>query len=75
MDSAAQERFFQIIKLIDLNSTYLPVEKAGFALVGFACDEGISRNLGRPGAASGPQEFRKIFGNLAIPHINLIFMT
>ncbi len=27
LDSAAQERFFQIIKLIDLNSTYLPVRK------------------------------------------------
>src|SRR5262245_18911227 len=31
----------------------------GVALVGFACDEGVRRNQGRPGAADGPQAIRR----------------
>jgi len=70
LDNTALERFFQVIQLINLNSAHTCVEKYGFALIGFACDEGIRRNLGRPGAAMGPEAFRKIFGNLAIPVLN-----
>lgn len=38
---------------------------AGVALVGFACDEGVRRNQGRPGAAAGPQAIRGALANLA----------
>lgn len=37
----------------------------GIALVGFACDEGVRRNQGRPGAAQGPRALRHALGNLA----------
>lgn len=37
----------------------------GFALVGLACDEGVSRNQGRTGARQGPQTLRKALANLA----------
>ncbi|BBH45674.1 formimidoylglutamase [Pseudomonas sp. KU43P] len=37
----------------------------GTALVGLACDEGVSRNQGRTGARQGPQALRKALANLA----------
>jgi formiminoglutamase len=37
------------------------------ALIGFACDAGVSRNHGRPGAKAGPDAIRKALGNLAFP--------
>lgn len=38
----------------------------GVCLLGFACDVGVSRNLGRVGAAQGPAELRRAMGNLAM---------
>ncbi|AGF72179.1 formimidoylglutamase [Corynebacterium halotolerans] len=38
----------------------------GVALVGFASDEGISRNHGRPGAVDGPDSIRGSLGWLAV---------
>ena len=35
-------------------------------LIGYASDEGVERNGGRQGAASGPEELRKALGSLAI---------
>jgi formiminoglutamase len=37
----------------------------GMALLGFACDEGVRRNHGRPGAADGPRALRQALANLA----------
>jgi formiminoglutamase len=37
----------------------------GVCLLGFASDAGVSRNHGRPGAAGGPREIRRMLGNLA----------
>ena len=37
----------------------------GIALLGFACDEGVRRNQGRPGAAGGPAALRRALANLA----------
>ncbi len=37
----------------------------GVALIGFACDEGVRRNQGRPGAIAGPQAIRHALGGLA----------
>jgi formiminoglutamase len=37
----------------------------GVALLGFACDEGVRRNLGRPGAAAGPRALRQALASLA----------
>ncbi|MDV2079526.1 formimidoylglutamase [Marinobacter xestospongiae] len=38
---------------------------AEFGLLGFACDAGVRRNKGRPGAAAGPTAFRGQLRNLA----------
>ncbi|MCP1387509.1 formimidoylglutamase [Corynebacterium sp. TA-R-1] len=38
------------------------------ALIGFASDEGVARNGGRQGAASGPQALRAALGGLAVHH-------
>lgn len=38
----------------------------GIALLGFASDEGIRRNHGRPGAAEGPESIRSMLGWLAV---------
>jgi formiminoglutamase len=37
------------------------------ALIGFACDAGVRRNQGRPGAADGPRALRQALANLAAP--------
>jgi len=37
----------------------------GTAIVGFACDAGVARNHGRPGAAEGPPALRRSLSNLA----------
>ncbi|SDS79187.1 formimidoylglutamase [Corynebacterium timonense] len=38
------------------------------ALLGFASDEGVARNGGRPGAAAGPEALRAALGGLAVHH-------
>jgi formiminoglutamase len=40
-------------------------DRSGVALLGFACDAGVRRNQGRPGAADGPRELRRALGNFA----------
>lgn len=37
----------------------------GVALLGFACDEGVRRNQGRPGAVEGPRTLRQALAGLA----------
>lgn len=41
---------------------------AGHALLGFASDAGVRRNGGRPGAAAGPTQLRRMLANLAWHH-------
>ncbi len=36
-----------------------------YALLGYACDEGVKRNFGRPGARQGPDEIRRALAKLA----------
>ncbi|MBU3028889.1 formimidoylglutamase [Paracoccus marinaquae] len=40
---------------------------APVALIGFACDAGVRRNKGNPGAAEGPAAIRASLANLAAP--------
>ena len=58
-DGESGRRWHQVVR---------PVEAAdgpGVALLGFACDAGVRRNSGRPGAAEGPAALRRMLGNLA----------
>ncbi|MEG0860447.1 MAG: formimidoylglutamase [Pseudomonas sp.] len=44
---------------------YTCEQAPGTALVGLACDEGVTRNQGRSGARQGPPALRKALANLA----------
>lgn len=54
----------------------LPADQAnegGIMLLGFACDEGVSRNKGRTGAYQAPVEIRKALANLAWHHSEPVY--
>jgi formiminoglutamase len=52
-------RWHQIVRL------YRPSVPSGVVLLGFASDEGVRRNQGRPGATQGPGALRLELANLA----------
>lgn len=52
-------RWHQVVKFDEEK-----LEKNSFAIIGFACDEGVSRNKGRVGAIFGPEMLRKFCTNL-----------
>ena len=54
------------IRCVDMVNDELSkgTEKA-FALLGYACDEGVRRNQGRVGAAKGPDTIRKMLASLS----------
>lgn len=70
-DAPAASCFFQRIQLLDLRKTQTTVQQAAFALLGFCCDEGIRRNLGRPGAAQGPEAIRTALAGLACQRVDI----
>ncbi|MBV1775002.1 formimidoylglutamase [Burkholderiaceae bacterium DAT-1] len=45
-----------------------PEAAPGVAILGFACDAGVQRNQGRPGAKHGPTAIRKALAGLAWHH-------
>jgi formiminoglutamase len=63
------QRWHQRIAKVDLKERGLPVlspGQKGVAMIGFACDEGVRRNLGRIGAKKGPYAFRKAASSLPV---------
>lgn len=61
----------QEIELIDFNrfqQTSKLTNKPDIALLGYACDEGVRRNLGRIGAKKGPNAFRQRLAQLSFHH-------
>lgn len=46
---------------------HLVREDAPRALIGFACEAGVARNKGRPGASQGPAALRSALANMATP--------
>lgn len=66
IDGTTEEhlRWHQIIHCIDLRDE---LDLSGsYVLLGFACDEGVLRNLGRSGAAKGPEILKKTLANLPV---------
>jgi formiminoglutamase len=59
VDGDAGRRWHQLVR------PYSAGESRGTALLGFACDAGVTRNHGRAGAADGPAALRRALGNLA----------
>lgn len=58
-------RWHSVVRPLDLEN---PEAQPGVALLGFASDEGVERNHGRPGAAAGPAALRGALGSLALHH-------
>ncbi|MFT4833608.1 MAG: formiminoglutamase [Marinoscillum sp.] len=59
----------QVVETLDLDASIPKANGSSFALLGFESDEGVKRNLGRIGAAKGPDVIRKALCNLAV-HFN-----
>src|SRR5690554_1547974 len=60
----SDQRWHQIVQYADLHE--LSEYKNQWGVVGFPCDEGVRRNLGRIGAAEGPKQLRKACCNLPV---------
>jgi formiminoglutamase len=57
-------RWHQIIQPLNLLSPVSTNDsQVNICFLGFCCDEGVKRNLGRPGAAKGPASIRKELAN------------
>lgn len=61
----AHLRWHQVVECIDLNEA--PSLTDSVVLLGYTCDEGVKRNLGRPGAAKGPAAIRKACAHIPLP--------
>ncbi len=61
-------RWHQVVEALDPRQVPAArgAEDRSFCLVGYRCDDGIARNLGRPGAAGGPISLRQRLGNLPV---------
>ncbi|MFZ4115409.1 MAG: formimidoylglutamase [Chthoniobacterales bacterium] len=57
-EETLQKNLFQQIQLLDLTHPLPPFPDKSIVLLGFSCDEGVKRNLGRFGAADGPRHLR-----------------
>src|SRR3990167_7663857 len=67
LDAPPQSYFYQHIHLMDLLSqTPQKTAPITFAILGFKCDEGAKRDLGRPGAIEGPAAIRKRLARLPV---------
>lgn len=66
LDAPSHAYFFQNIRLLNLlQAPTVSHSNLSFALLGFCCDEGIKRNLGREGAKEGPLAIRQMLAKLA----------
>jgi formiminoglutamase len=59
-DSGDTRRWHHVVRAFDDDAS------DGVALIGFACDEGVRRNGGRPGASEGPAALRTALANMPL---------
>jgi formiminoglutamase len=69
-DGPEAQRWHHIIQGLDLSGSVEPAspQQTCYAFLGFCCDEGVRRNLGRTGAHNGPAAIRKALRNLSVHH-------
>lgn len=68
-DSAEAANALRLFQMVTRSPTFSPeMYREKIALLGFACDEGVKRNQGRPGAAGAPDALRRALANLASHH-------
>ena len=65
-DSYRMHQIIQVFDLAHIETLEIDKSKLKICFLGFACDTGISRNLGRDGALQGPEYIRKEFANLPV---------
>lgn len=60
-------RWHQAIQFLNLSEdvVQVPSKSIAFAFLGFCCDEGVRRNLGRVGAVAGPAALRSAMASFA----------
>jgi len=66
-DRAEASNALRIFQTLRQAEHFIPVS-SGIALLGFASDEGVKRNHGRPGAAHAPDVLRKALANMVSHH-------
>lgn len=66
IDGGNSKRIHEVIQTIDLKEGVPKLKFPAYGIVGFSSDEGVTRNLGRPGACDGPESLRKSLGKLPI---------
>lgn len=72
-DTPPASTFFQTMQLLNLlEGKSIDVTGTTFGLIGFRCDEGIRRNLGRVGAAEGPIALRQALAKLPVQKQNFV---
>lgn len=72
-DIPADSCFYQRIKTINLLTEKLTKpHQLAFAIIGFKCDEGVQRDLGRTGAAEGPIAIRHRLAKLPIQNPDIL---
>ncbi len=63
--SNQQLYFHEKVAFLDFENEQLkPSIDVTFAFLGYACDEGVWRNQGRPGAVDGPDAIRKVLAKM-----------
>lgn len=68
-DSAEAANALRLFQTVTRSPTFSPeMYREKIALLGFACDEGVKRNQGRPGAAGAPDALRRALANQASHH-------
>lgn len=66
-DCGTQPYFFNQVQCLDLkNQTVFTTNRLTFGLIGFICDEGIRRNLGRLGAKEGATKIKQSLAPLPL---------
>ena len=72
-DAPPASSFFQIVQPLNLlRQPNIQITQQTFALLGFCCEEGIRRNLGRIGATEGPKAIRQALSSLPVQKQNFI---
>ncbi len=66
IDSFRMHQIVQLVDLTNLSSVDKKSSKSNICFVGFNCDEGVIRNLGREGAKHGAKYIRREFANLPV---------
>ena len=65
-DTQEAPEALRLFQTISRSTTFDPQQQPGtIALLGFACDEGVRRNQGRPGAAEAPAVLRRALASQA----------